>query len=342
MKVKLIGKVGMVNTLRLKLLFNSILKTLGSELYGVVLFDRENNRIEEMFHDELDPSLFSHISQLLDSKIIEMSSEFSGENIGTLTFAVDNVRFLLSEAGSDAILVCVSPGSMSPNVLFPYVYILAEKIHRLYLEKEISLVIPRFTQQELTKSFPDLSKIHLDSGEFSIKLILGGQSAVGKTTLVEKFITDTFQHNYKSTIGVNIMHRNLEFPVWKINLHYAIYDLAGQNEFQDVRKTYFLGARAGFLVFDVTRRETFEAIESWYKEITSIVPEIMIILVGNKIDLNESRVVTHQEGKNLAKKLQLKYLETSALNKDFVDEAFRTLGFLYVLKNRVVKIVQTS
>ena len=111
-------------------------------------------------------------------------------------------------------------------------------------------------------------------------------------------------------------------------VRFTIYDLAGQGQFARVRQSYLTNAKAGFLVFDVTGRESFQNVEKWYSEfMKGAGQDICIILIGNKIDLEEIRVVTTQEGEDLAKKLNLPYIETSALNKDLVDEAFHMIAF---------------
>jgi len=166
---------------------------------------------------------------------------------------------------------------------------------------------------------------------------LGGDSGVGKTTLVEQFIHNKFGRDYKSTLGINIMTKKVDFPEWKCNIEYSIYDLGGQAVYKVVRKGYYLGANIGFLIFDVTNRESFENIKNWHNEITAVEPSSFLTLIGNKIDLQKERQISSEEAKNMAKELNLQYLETSALNKDIVDEAFKTLGFSFILKNNTFK-----
>jgi small GTP-binding protein len=110
-----------------------------------------------------------------------------------------------------------------------------------------------------------------------------------------------------------------------------IWDLAGQRQFARVRQSYLSEAKAGFLVFDVTRQETYKNIEKWYKEtIRGAGENINLMLIANKIDMENERQVSREEGEKLAEKLGIPYFETSAKNKDIVDEAFKMLAFILV------------
>ena len=175
-----------------------------------------------------------------------------------------------------------------------------------------------------------MHKISLE-GEFLYKLILGGDGGVGKTTLVNTFIEGQLQADYKPTIGTNILKKECKLDNIDTTVRFTIYDLAGQGQFARVRQSYLTNAKAGFLVFDVTSRESFQNIEKWHSEfIKGAGQEICIILIGNKIDLEDARTVSTQEGEVLANKLNVPYMETSALNKDMVDEAFHMIAFKLV------------
>ena len=109
--------------------------------------------------------------------------------------------------------------------------------------------------------------------------------------------------------------------------------MGGQEFFEGVRRTYYSGARVGFIVFDVTNQQSFNNVERWHREIISAERNAILILVGNKVDLIDQRVVSKEDADKIAEKLNVRYIETCALNKDIVDEAFNTLGFLFFVKN---------
>ena len=135
------------------------------------------------------------------------------------------------------------------------------------------------------------------------------------------------------------MKKAVTFDQWDVEVRLTIFDLAGQKQFQRVRKTYFAGAKAAFIIYDVTRAETFENVKNWHQECVETNPEMMIILIANKIDMVDQRQITEIQGKALAKELNVAYLETSALDKDIVDEAFRTLAFLFIRKQKITQTI---
>jgi Ras-related protein Rab-2A len=129
------------------------------------------------------------------------------------------------------------------------------------------------------------------------------------------------------------MKKECDFEGLDTNVRFVIWDLAGQTQFRRVRRTYLKNAEVGLLVFDVTRRETFENIKDWYQDIKDSAPSIALILVGNKIDLEEERVVSREEGEELAEELGITYMETSAKTGENVDEAFRVLALGMIKDN---------
>ncbi len=329
----------MINIFRLNLLINAILKTLTSKLYGVLILNPNHIKITAFFQSDMDPTLKENLEELMDTKTVQESGNFESKKVGVYTFSTEYGRIMYTEAGSEAILVFLAPLEVNLVELFPYIFLCAEKAARINLGKEVTMVIPDFTMEPVNNPIgEETHMIHLEKGRFSMKVILGGDSGVGKTTIVEHFVHGMLSDDYKSTIGVNIMTKHMEFPMWDIRVDFSIFDMGGQDIFKPVRSSYYVGARAGFIVFDVTRPETFEHIKDWYEEALRSAPDITLILIGNKIDLVNERKVTAAQGRQLAEKYKIKYLETCALNKDIVDEAFRTLGFSFILNHNQVMI----
>lgn len=192
------------------------------------------------------------------------------------------------------------------------------------------------------KGFFFFSKATQEQETFSFKIVIGGEFAVGKTSLVHTFITGKFDQDaeYKATIGTSILKKECDLANLDVSLNLVIWDLAGEKNFACVRTKYMKDAKAGFLVFDVTRPYTFEKISKWCDDFKSSADtSLELFLIGNKIDLKEDRKVTTKQGTDLAKSLGIPYLETSALNSDIVEEAFQLIAFKLIQEK--IKITET-
>jgi len=153
------------------------------------------------------------------------------------------------------------------------------------------------------------------------RYIIVGDMAVGKSCLLLQFTDHKFRHQHELTIGVEFGGKTIE--VKNKNVKIQIWDTAGQEAFQAITRTYYKGAIGALLVYDITRHETFEHINKWLNEIKANgSKDICCILIGNKKDLEEQRQVKYEEGKDLAAKNNLLFLETSAKTAENVQEAF--------------------
>ncbi len=159
----------------------------------------------------------------------------------------------------------------------------------------------------------------------SFKVLILGDAAVGKSSLVQRFVHGKFERQYLMTIGMEPYTRFENINGTKIC--YSLWDIAGEDKFKVMRKMFFQGATGSLVAFDLTRRSSFENLESWISEAKVAAPNQLIILAGNKNDLHDQRVVTIEEGKEAAEKLGcLSYFETSALTGELVTEAFNEIG----------------
>ncbi|TXT57552.1 MAG: hypothetical protein BAJATHORv1_10254 [Candidatus Thorarchaeota archaeon] len=164
------------------------------------------------------------------------------------------------------------------------------------------------------------------SAEYRFKIVMLGDGAVGKTALTTRFTQDHFETDYKRTIGSDFAVKRLEVEERNANVTLQVWDLAGQKRFEIVRQSFYRGARGGLLVYDVTRRRTFMNLETWKKEAyENVGKEIPLVIVANKVDLEDSRVVTTEEGKTYAEGQGFLYAESSALTGKNVEEAYKKL-----------------
>ncbi|MHA1616302.1 MAG: Rab family GTPase [Candidatus Njordarchaeales archaeon] len=172
--------------------------------------------------------------------------------------------------------------------------------------------------------------------EIRLKTIVVGEYGVGKTSLCRRFATGAFEEDYKPTIGVDVYTRTIEVPELGL-VHLQIWDTAGEERFKKIYPKYWLGAKIALVVFDITSRKTFEAVEEWTRSLREHVGNISMILIGNKIDLEPFREVESSEGVEKAKRLGfLDYIETSAKTGENVSKGFM-VPIEHYLKKRLEK-----
>ncbi|KAK4386748.1 Ras-related protein RABA5a [Sesamum angolense] len=160
--------------------------------------------------------------------------------------------------------------------------------------------------------------------DYLFKIVMIGDAAVGKSNLLARFARDEFYPNSKSTIGVEFQTQTMEISGKEVKAQ--IWDTAGQERFRAVTSAYYRGAVGALLVYDISRRQTFEGTGRWLNELqTHSDMNVVTILVGNKSDLKDAREVTTAEGKALAEAQGLFFIETSALDSSNVSAAFQTV-----------------
>jgi len=161
------------------------------------------------------------------------------------------------------------------------------------------------------------------------KIVLAGDEGVGKTSLINRFVHGYFTGDYKATIGVNIYAKQLVVDNYEVSLQ--IWDVAGQTSFRQFRQRFFSGTRGAFLVFDLTVPKSLDNLhKSWIEDLQDIAGQIPLILIGNKVDLKESVIVSHQDvNEFLTHHSNVKeHIITSALTGANVENAFYKLASL--------------
>ncbi|KAE9617972.1 putative small GTPase superfamily, P-loop containing nucleoside triphosphate hydrolase [Lupinus albus] len=157
--------------------------------------------------------------------------------------------------------------------------------------------------------------------EYLFKIVLIGDSAVGKSNLLSRFARNEFDTNSKATIGVEFQTQVVEIEGKEIKAQ--IWDTAGQERFRAVTSAYYRGALGALVVYDITRKLTFDGIKRWLQELdTQNDSSIVRMLVGNKCDLENIREVSTEDGKSLAETEGMFFMETSALDATNVQTAF--------------------
>ncbi|KAJ2781417.1 GTP-binding protein [Coemansia javaensis] len=163
------------------------------------------------------------------------------------------------------------------------------------------------------------------SYDYLMKLLLIGDSGVGKSCLLLRFSDDQFTPSFITTIGIDFKIRTIELDGKRIKLQ--IWDTAGQERFRTITTAYYRGAMGILLVYDVTDERSFNNIENWYMNVEQHASEgVNKILIGNKCDVEERRVVSKDRGHALANRFNIKFKETSAKSNINVEEAFLELA----------------
>ncbi|BAM79145.1 small GTP-binding protein of Rab family [Cyanidioschyzon merolae strain 10D] len=173
-----------------------------------------------------------------------------------------------------------------------------------------------------------------DEYDYLFKIVLIGDSGVGKSNLLSRFTRNEFNLESKSTIGVEFATRSVQTDGKVIKAQ--IWDTAGQERYRAITSAYYRGAVGALLVYDISKRSSFENAERWLKELRDHADQnIVIMLVGNKSDLKHLRAVTTEEGQQYADARGLSFIETSALDASHVEEAFvRILTDIYRLVHK--------
>ncbi|XP_038057652.1 ras-related protein Rab-10-like isoform X3 [Patiria miniata] len=157
------------------------------------------------------------------------------------------------------------------------------------------------------------------------KLLLIGDSGVGKTCILFRFSDDTFNTTFISTIGIDFKIKTVELQGKKIKLQ--IWDTAGQERFHTITTSYYRGAMGIMLVYDITQEKTFDNIAKWLRNIQEHANEdVEKMLLGNKCDMEDKRMISKERGENIARENGIKFLETSAKANVNVEKAFMTLA----------------
>ena len=163
-----------------------------------------------------------------------------------------------------------------------------------------------------------------DCYDILFKIILVGDTSVGKTNIINKYIKNEFREDFYATIGVEFSHK--KFVVENRKIKAQIWDTAGQERYKAITRAYYKGAKGAFIVYDITRKETFDDVDKWRNElISSCNQEITVMLIGNKCDLEDKREISKEQGEEKAKSFGFSFLETSALSGENLEKGFQML-----------------
>ena len=156
-----------------------------------------------------------------------------------------------------------------------------------------------------------------------VKLLLLGDSSVGKTSIIIKYISNKFMDTNIATLGVDYMDKTVDYNNLKVFLQ--IWDTSGEEKFRSITRNFYRNADGLLVVFDLTCKESFNHVKNWINEAKEHKNGIKTILVGNKLDLEDEREVDKETALKFAEKNNLKYLETSAKNGKNINNSFKEM-----------------
>ena len=162
------------------------------------------------------------------------------------------------------------------------------------------------------------------SKEFIMKVIIVGNPSVGKSNLILQYTENRFNSEHSPTVGLDFSSKKVQLN--NITFTCQLWDTAGQEHFQSITRKYYKDSTCAVVVFDITNRNTFTSVQRWFNDIKKECDDnILIVLVGNKSDLENKRQVMYDEAKTLADEFNVSYYETSAKNGNNVDKMFKEL-----------------
>jgi len=213
-------------------------------------------------------------------------------------------------------------------------------VKELYLAIEKNLMEIKKVEEE--SAFPSEAIESEEGQEYKFKIICIGDPSVGKTTTVLRYVDRAFRKLYIPTIGVQVSTKKVDLTDLKTHVELVIWDIAGQEKFNVMRRMFYKGADGVIILYDITNESTFQSLKNWandfmkfYAKSHKEIPLIGVIL-GNKLDLEESRKVKSEEGRAFSKSIGLNFFEVSALTGENIDLVFETIAKEMILSYKSI------
>ena len=296
-------------------LLENFLNTL-KEIQAALIFDNKGNLITSMMNTPLNEEEIGGTTSLIAFISDKIKIDFETGLFQNASLSTDNRKFVFKQI-DELILALICDLDSNLRIINPYASYVASKISKISREVDIDVSVPKLKEIEKEEE-------RKPENEFAFKILILGNAGVGKTTTTVRFAHSLFSSEYKPTLGVNIVRNDY----WIDNdlVHFQIWDLAGQDRWATMRKIYYSGAQGALLLFDVTRPDSFNDLNKWYKEINSYTKNIPVIIVANKVDLENLRHISTEQGKKKAEELNYKYIETSAKTSANIVDTFKILA----------------
>ena len=184
----------------------------------------------------------------------------------------------------------------------------------------------------------------MEDEPISIKCVLLGESGTGKSSLIERFVNNTFKKDMLSTLIGSFSSKDVFYEKENVTIRFNIWDTAGQEKYRSINKIFYQDAQITFLVYDITYAETFRAIKDyWYSEVKENSPkDAIIFLIGNKSDLYEKEEVNEEEARKYAEEINSLYKLVSAQNGEGINDIFKMVGERLLTEEFLQKIKEEN
>lgn len=309
-------------------LLNSLLSNflrMVPDLTAALIVDVEGLIIAQQSVKEFDEEIISAIMAVLEQTISKIK-RYAETSFGSGTFDTNEFRLFYLELGGviPAIFVLIADPYANIDNIIPYSYIVAEKISSILSNYKTKISLPRLLENgeiELKSEVDSISVKNVIN-----KIVVLGDDAVGKSTLLDMYVKGECDHAYKATIGLSIMEKELQITK-RMKVTFFLFDMGGIQSFIKVRRNFYNNSNAIMILFDFTRPETLNNVVDWLKEAKIFIKDnsIPYILVGNKIDLVENQEEIKKKAIQIANQFNFVFFATSALTGEGLDELFMYL-----------------
>ncbi|MFX1337005.1 MAG: GTP-binding protein [Promethearchaeota archaeon] len=297
-----------------------------NDLFAILIVDLDGLIIARQSVKNFDEEIIGAIMSILEGALNKIK-RFANTSYGSGTFDTNDFRLFYLELGkvgsTRALFVLVADAYSDIDKFIPYSYIVAEKASQILNDRKISTKLPKL----VNGGSIELESNNDSNGKNIInKIILIGAENVGKSAISNMFVNGEFIEQYKPTIGLSIIDKELQI-MRDIKITFSLFDLGGLKSFAKIRRHFYKYSRAVLVIFDYSRTETLGMINEWIEEARHFIKDSTIpyIIVGNKIDKLDNREEFRSNANKLANQYNFQFFETSALTGEGLDELFMRL-----------------
>ncbi len=301
------------------------------DIKATVVVDNDGLVFASTLKSDLEDLVMSALTAHMQTLSERIKQESDSGYFKNLTLEMEKQKFIFNEAGPEHLLLTVVDKDAGTDTIIKYAQIVAEKIAKILNGEPTSLKLEKIHEKPVAVEKEEPKPIK----KCVFKVVIVGEPRVGKTSLVVKFAKGRFESVYKPTLGVDVIKHSYEYNP-NVHLIFTAWDISGQASFKKLRRSYYPNTEGFFVIYDTTDKESFDRVNDWIEEIQQYdTKNSIFVLVGNKIDLEDERVISKEKGDKKAKDLGVYFYETSAKTGRNVNDLFYYLGEKIVEKRKI-------